>query len=121
MTIRRLPSELINRIAAGEVVERPASAVKELVENALDAGASSIVIKLSAGGLDLIEVTDDGCGMTPAEMALSLERHAKSRAGRRRLAPLGRSWQERRRRAGIVATGHSSASRRAVRQGSSTA
>ncbi len=77
--IRRLPENLINRIAAGEVVERPASALKELVENAIDAGATRIAIKLSEGGIGALEVIDNGCGMSPDDMAMALERHATSK------------------------------------------
>ncbi len=79
MTIRLLPPNLVNQIAAGEVVERPASALKELVENAIDADASRIDIVINDGGRSLIVVTDNGCGMTPQELMVAVDRHATSK------------------------------------------
>ena len=79
--IRLLPEVVANQIAAGEVVNRPASVVKEMMENAIDAGAASVKVNFRDGGKDLIQIVDDGCGMSPIDARMAFDRHATSKIG----------------------------------------
>src|SRR5687768_5401690 len=78
-TIRQLSASVINKIAAGEVIERPASVVKELLENSVDAGATRIDVSLGQGGTDLVRIVDDGCGLTSDDLPLAVASHATSK------------------------------------------
>src|SRR3974377_755398 len=82
MPVRQLAESIVNRIAAGEVVERPASAVKELIENALDAGATEVTVEVSDGGRGMVRVSGDGAGMVREDALLALQRHATSKIRR---------------------------------------
>ena len=78
-TIRQLPSSVVNKIAAGEVIERPASIIKELLENSVDAGSTRIDVHIEKGGIDSIQVTDNGCGIAAEQLELAIAAHATSK------------------------------------------